>query len=374
MNRLDLARWIDRYVGNVFCLLLGLFVRQKSLHCLHPKSILVVRLWTIGESLLTLPMIQHLQQNFPDATIDVLVTRSSAAVFKGHSFVHEFLFFSSKSFLSLLRKVRHYDLVIDAEPYFRLSALLAFWLGKRRLGFDHGVRARLYHAHGHYLKKEHVVYSFFTFLKAFGLQKQPSHLVELLFSAKDVEHVQAKIQTAAAQRPVIGIYSNASPSLRERAWPADYFVALIDRLTAQGFFIVLTGQGDYDRSCNEAIRGRVASSEHVVNWANELSFGEFCAFLKEVRFYVANDGGPLHVAAAQGATVVGFFGAETPERYGPFPLYRHLVFYKNAAIGPCVQPWLGKTLDCTRQIQALHRITPEEVYDAMMHRLQSKKR
>jgi ADP-heptose:LPS heptosyltransferase len=49
----------------------------------HPKTILIVRLWALGSSLLTFPMIKQLQDYYgKDVQYDLLATSRNIGVFK----------------------------------------------------------------------------------------------------------------------------------------------------------------------------------------------------------------------------------------------------------------------------------------------------
>jgi heptosyltransferase-2 len=48
-----------------------------------------------------------------------------------------------------------------------------------------------------------------------------------------------------------------------------------------------------------------------------LGLGAYAAVMSEARLVVANDSGPLHLAAAVCAPVLGLFGATDPARTGP---------------------------------------------------------
>ena len=42
--------------------------------------------------------------------------------------------------------------------------------------------------------------------------------------------------------------------------------------------------------------------------------------LQRARVVIANDSGPLHIAAALGRPTLGLFGPTSPDRFGPYPL------------------------------------------------------
>ena len=106
----QLQKLIDRNIGYALCKLFGLFTRIDNNNLskkFKPKTILIIRLWTIGESILTMPMIHELRKKYPEAQIDVLCYRSSK-VFEMNKDVdkivdlEQIIFSNSKNTISLL--------------------------------------------------------------------------------------------------------------------------------------------------------------------------------------------------------------------------------------------------------------------------------
>src|SRR3989344_7772373 len=116
---------IDRHIGNIVCSFLSIFARKKSIG--HAEKILVVQLWGIGETILTLPAIEALRDKFPKARLDILATSRNKDVFFNNKnvdnvFVLELNPFSILSFI--IRNAREYDIAIDMEEYLNISAII----------------------------------------------------------------------------------------------------------------------------------------------------------------------------------------------------------------------------------------------------------
>src|SRR5207245_7280608 len=73
----------------------------------------------------------------------------------------------------------------------------------------------------------------------------------------------------------------------------------------------------------------------ALNAVGRLSLGELLALLRRAALVVSNDTGPTHLAAAQGAPVVGLFGPNTPVLYGPRSAYA-LALYLGLPCSPCM--------------------------------------
>ncbi len=100
-----------------------------------------------------------------------------------------------------------------------------------------------------------------------------------------------------------------------KQWPASRFAALTARLTQElGLKVVLSGAwSDVERVRAIALESGVAP----LVLAGETGLKELAALFKRAYMVVSADSGPLHVASAVGANVVGLFGPTTPEITGP---------------------------------------------------------
>ena len=102
MNIAELLRKIDRYLGTIvvgaICCV-NFLINGNNNHKNY-KNVLVIRLWTLGESILTLPMIKKLKDEGYNVTI--LVTDRSKGVFENVDFVDEII--GLENFWKVLKK------------------------------------------------------------------------------------------------------------------------------------------------------------------------------------------------------------------------------------------------------------------------------
>jgi ADP-heptose:LPS heptosyltransferase len=92
--------------------------------------------------------------------------------------------------------------------------------------------------------------------------------------------------------------------------------------------------------------------------AGELTLPEMGGLLQEMDLLVANDSGPVHVAAAVGTPALVVFGPTDPRRTGPYG-DKHRVLSASVPCRPC----FSRT--CRRPgIPCLAGVTPEAVAKA----------
>ncbi|MCJ8347328.1 hypothetical protein MJH12_17445 [bacterium] len=114
-----------------------------------PKNILVIRLGAIGDVIQTLPAIQQLQLNYPDATIHWVIEDKSYPIVK-HQTNIEFILFPKKKIFNLnpllsffsnlkfrkLLQSKNFDLVIDFQGLFKSGWISFLSGGLQRIGYN----------------------------------------------------------------------------------------------------------------------------------------------------------------------------------------------------------------------------------------------
>src|SRR3989338_2976549 len=166
-----LIKLIDMYIGNIICNFLSVFKRQKNAEIKKIDKVLVVQLWGIGETILTLPSIEALRKKFPKAEINVLTSPRNKDVFFDKKNIDDIAIIKLNSFSVLnfiLKNRKKYDLVIDMEEYLNVSAIISFFAGRKVIGYSHGARAKLYTDKVKYNDKQHAAQTFLDLVRGFG--------------------------------------------------------------------------------------------------------------------------------------------------------------------------------------------------------------
>jgi heptosyltransferase-2 len=127
------------------------------------------------------------------------------------------------------------------------------------------------------------------------------------------ERHRAEAATALAQAGITGPYRVIAPLAvgrihgQSKQWPG--FRLLARLLAEHGPVVACPGPG-------EEAAMRASLPEAVL--CNGLGVGAYAALMAGARIVVANDSGPMHLAAACGAAVVGVFGVSDPGRTRPW--------------------------------------------------------
>jgi heptosyltransferase I len=100
-----------------------------------------------------------------------------------------------------------------------------------------------------------------------------------------------------------------------KLWPAQSFGRLADSLQIEhGLASFITyGPGEEALARTVAANSRSGAAQPLAS-----TLKQFVALARRAALFVGGDTGPLHIAAASGAPIVGIYGPTSPERNGPF--------------------------------------------------------
>lgn len=119
--------------------------------------------------------------------------------------------------------------------------------------------------------------------------------------------------------PVIAVGPTAN--WRAKTWRSEYFLELIERLTAEngiipGGRVAIFGRDDERPGALSLIEA--IPENRRIDLVGHLDLLEAFACLKCCDFYVGNDSGLMHLAAASGIPTLGLFGPSPKEIYAPW--------------------------------------------------------
>jgi heptosyltransferase-2 len=370
-----LSKAIDRWAGGLLVLLLSPFSRiGRRGGGADPSSILVVRLWTLGETLLTAPLLGEIRKRYPRATVTVLCREANGPVVGLFPGVDRVLFFEPGNLLSLFRSFRRYDLSFDTEPWFRVSALLSFWLAKRRVGFSHGVRRFLYTDATPFDDRQYEAQTFLDLLIPLGASVRFSGFPRMAIPKDDERNIAELLRgpKAAEREPRIGVCPGAEDALY-RMWPTERFAETADRLVEKhGAWIILIGSGSEAALCSR-VASLVRRKDRIANLAGCTTLPGLFSLVAGLDLLITNDTGPMHVAAVVGTPTVSLFGPNLPVRFAPRTPGSVALFHGDEE-NPIINVHEGKIPARARReyFEPIGRITVEEVLEAAEQALRRK--
>jgi lipopolysaccharide heptosyltransferase I len=326
---------------------------------------LLIRLGSMGDIIHALPAAAALRDTFPDAVIDWVVDPRWARLLEGNPTINEVIPLDRKSggkILAAVGKLRaaKYSCAIDFQALYK-SALIAFASGApRRIGFQSSYAreglAALFYTDRLNPRGAHKVEHNLTLAECAGAKKSEPRF-PLAILPQDEEITAAELARHDLREFFV---LNPGGGWRSKCWPAARYGDLHCRL-AQHYGrrgVVSFGPGEEDLA-----RQVIAAAGDPAPVAIPLGLGPLMALMRRAKFVVSADTGPLHLASALGAPVIGLFGPTDPSRNGPFSSNDVVVRNLRASVTTYRR---GKT-----DSPAMLSITVDQVFDAVERRLKA---
>jgi heptosyltransferase I len=340
------------------------------------KNILIIKPSSLGDIVLTLPVLSAFRRNFPNAKISWLIRPEFAPLIENHPHLNEIIPFDRKflgkawynpdafaALVSLISKLRRseFSVVFDFQGLFRTASLA--WLSgcKKRFGMaDAREFAHVFYTHRTSQNKDsiHLVDYYLKIIKDAGVEDTSVQFVfpDNLLAEDSVKKLLAKCNIKPNSYAVF-ITGSAH---QDKCWPIERFAVLADKISSQfNLSIIATGI-----SAEKNIIEKLAATTNVrvTNLAGQLNLKELTALLKSASLVVSNDTGPGHIAAALGTPVVLIFGRSNPARVAP---------YKRGHCVVAAEPdGRGFKPDSTNPKHNINHITVDHVYKKVCEQFQ----
>ncbi len=297
-------------------------MKSRTFHPEGVRSILVMRLYFLGDVVLSTPVLEALKRRFPDARLTVLAKKRAAGVLTANPNVDEIVLYDAvadyhmpRHQWRLARRLRRerFDLAVDLSGNLLSSWLL--WVADPgyRVGFNHAGFPRLLDHRIPYVTDGSVVEHLLSAVEPLGATAEPLPRIYLTDEERTAATELLEREGVGRNEPFAVLAPGANWEYRR--WPAERHAALARLLASEdGIRSVLTG-GDEDE---EICAGVAAASDgSALSLAGRLDVRGLAATAERAVLFVGSDSGPMHIAAAVGTPVVALFGPNTPDRFAP---------------------------------------------------------
>lgn len=320
-------------------------------------EVLIVRLRSLGDLVLTTPAISALHAWRPDLRLSVLVEQPHAAVLEGNPSITEILL--ARNFVRMARELRqrHFPIVFNQHAGPK-SALLVAAIGarvrvcweRRQFSFVYNVHAS--DASGPMHTVEHRIEQFY----AAGLPRGPIPRAQV-FPQPDAREVVARI---LGERGITagGAYAVLRPGAKyfTKRWAIEKFIAVARWLREKHGIEPVFNLGSGEADIADEVR-RACGREFVL--LRSLDLRQLIALVAGCRIFIANDSGPTHLAAATGRPVIAIFGSSSSVHWRPWAT-RHRVAQNDFPCNPC----RGDRCYAFSEPRCILSVTLEQVRDA----------
>jgi lipopolysaccharide heptosyltransferase II len=346
------------------------------------RDILAIRLDNLGDVMMTSPALRAIKASGKQRRVTLLTSESGAAVARYIPEVDEVIRYdapwvksvwqaSSIGALRCLSQIteRSFDAAIIFTVYSQsaLPAATLAWLSGIPLRLAHS-RENPYQLLTDWVSEpepqseiRHEVRRQLELVSSVGYVTADERMS---FRVDPQERTQAlaKLEQAGIDRarPFIIVHPGATAA--SRRYPALQFAAAAKLIAAQsGHQIVVTG-GSEERQLVETVR--VHGPRGTIGLAGALSLGELGAAIEQAALLIANNTGPVHIAAALATPVVDLYALTNPQ-HTPWRVLSRVLFQDV----PC--KYCYKSV-CPEQHHAcLREVSPQAVAHAAQDLLQT---
>ncbi|QTA89450.1 lipopolysaccharide heptosyltransferase II [Desulfonema magnum] len=332
-------------------------------------NILIVKLSAIGDVIHTLPVLNAIRKQYPNAHITWLAEEAACSLVEGHSALDRVLVSKRKRWIKdisgplwlksikeaylFIKEVRNtrYDLIIDFQQLLKSGVLVGLSRGYRKIGYDRGME---HMEHSYVFLNErvppvdmniHAIMRQMMLLNVLGIHEKEI-TYKLPVQEQNRQTANELLRKHGVKESGLLVAINPVAKWKTKLWSDMKFSMLADRLIRQyGVQLVFTGGPEDQQTIQNIISGM---RENAANLAGKTSLKTLAAIYEKIAFLVSTDTGPMHLGAAVGKPVVAIFGPTAPWRTGPFGP-GHQVIRAGLKCSPCFKRQCN-TMKCMEQI------------------------
>lgn len=272
---------------------------------------LIVRFSSIGDIVLTTPLIRCLKLQYPGAEIHYVVKKKFAMVLAGNPYIDHLHLLDGnlRDLVKVFRKER-FDYVIDLHKTLR-SYWLRILLGRKVLAYRKlSVEKFLITRFGIDLlpKAKHVIDRILDTIKPLGVKPDGKPVDYFL---RESDRYDCGLLPETHRKQFVAFVIGGQHFTKRL--PGEKIRLICETLRLP---VVLLG-GPED--AGTALQVAAGLQEKVVDLCGKLSFNQSVSVMQQSAVVIAHDTGLMHISAAWNQPVVSVWGATSPDKFGVWP-------------------------------------------------------
>lgn len=323
------------------------------------NTVLVIRLSSLGDILLTTPLIRSLKKKYPYIKIDFILREEYQDLLKFNPQINKLFLFRKETNEHFIKEIKgnNYDLVIDLQNNLRSRKLRNAVNTKTIKKFS----------------KRTIDKFLLVKFKINRLNNAPQIPVRYAEALKEVQLDDDGLDLFTGDiKPVISenekYYIGFSPGSRHftKMWPKEYFIELGKMLNDVNYTVVLFGGKDDKEICKEIEK----DLRDVINLSNNDEILKTAVNMKECCAVVCNDSGLMHAACAMKIPVLALYGS-TVREFGFTPYRNKNLILENDALScrPCSH--IGRDNCPEKHFKCMLELKPDSAYKKLIKILNS---
>ncbi|HEX8653433.1 MAG TPA: lipopolysaccharide heptosyltransferase II [Pyrinomonadaceae bacterium] len=306
------------------------------------ERVLVVRLRSIGDTVLATPSLHALRRMLPHARIDVLLESWVAPVLAGFQEVDNIITVergstASRARVARLLRATRYDVAYNLHGGSTAALLMRASGARHRVGYFNYNYSSL---HNHLApsplelwgqERTHSVEQQLALLGWTGVPVSDRPRTRLMLTREAEKSVAARLVSIGLDQTKPFALLHPAAAFESKRWGVYNFARVAEDLRARGLSVVAIAASDESSLADELIKN---SSAHIDAFV-DLSLPEVTALAARARLFVGNDSGIAHIAAAVGAPSVIIFGSSNVAHWRPWATAPSEVVREEMPCAPC---------------------------------------
>jgi ADP-heptose:LPS heptosyltransferase len=272
---------------------------------------LIIRFSSIGDIVLTTPVIRCLKKQVPGAEVHYLTKESFHPIVDHNPYIDKVHLLShSRELMIHELKLEEYDHIIDLHHNVRTLSVKKALGGSAHSFYKLNVQKFIYvNTKINVMPKVHIVDRYLDTVKSFGVKNDGEGLDYFIPQKEEINKTDIP---ASHHAGYIGIVIGAAHNTKK--YPVHKLKELCERLDHP--IILLGGKEDKKNA------GEIASADSVkiYNACGKFSINESADLVRKAKLIVTNDTGLMHIAAAFKKPVISLWGNTVPS-FGMYPYY-----------------------------------------------------
>jgi lipopolysaccharide heptosyltransferase II len=323
------------------------------------KKILIIRMSSIGDIVLSTSFLKSVKQKYPNAEIHFLIKKEFAELVKNHPLINNIISFDKKlgirGLFSLGKLLRNndYDVIFDIHSVFRTRVLSLFLRRNlfKQIRKPRFRRFMLFYTHQNYFERS------FSHIKMYHTlldQDKTFPPTNLFIDRNEDEMTKVFLKENDIGKNYIAIVPGAAWS--QKQWSIENYNKLMRKLIDSfKSKIVILG------STNDIICDQIIKNDNIINLKDKTSLRMAMGIVKHAQHTLGSDTGLLHISEAMGTPVTMILGPTSRETGARVTLHDSKVIEnKDLWCRPCSQ---NGSRPCYRKEQyCMSEIDSEKVF------------
>lgn len=298
------------------------------------KRVLVVKLRSIGDTVLSTPSLIALKRFLPDAEIDILLEDWVAPLLDGFEGVNVIAVgsaFGDRVSTALALRRRHYDVAFNLHGGTTATFFTRASGARHRVGYANYQYSFLYNhllasaAEFWKASKVHSAEQQLALLGSVGVPVDDRPKSHLSITSSADASINAKLNDSA-----FALF-HPGTAFFTKQWPVENFARTAEFLAEKGIRVVAISS----KSESQILKQLIAESKAPIVTFDDLTLPEITALASKAKLFVGNDSGMAHIAAAANTPTVVIFGSSNRDHWRPWTDAPNEIVYEEFPCQPC---------------------------------------